>query len=63
MDVLIALGTSCSWLYGFVRLFLGYTQAQIDDTEMYSMKILEHAHYFEISSALLTIILIGKYLE
>jgi Cu+-exporting ATPase len=27
------------------------------------MKVLEHAHYFEISSALLTIILIGKYLE
>jgi len=30
---------------------------------MYKMQVMEHAHNFEISSALITIILLGKYIE
>lgn len=30
---------------------------------MFTMRIEEHAHNFEISTALITIILLGKYLE
>jgi cation transport ATPase len=30
---------------------------------MFEMQIMEHAHNFEISAALITIILLGKYIE
>ncbi len=63
MDVLIALGTTAAWLYGVVMIGLGYDHMDMMDSEMYEMKVLMHAHNFEISSVLISIILLGKYLE
>lgn len=63
MDVLIALGTTSAYLYGVVRICVGYTVHDMHDMEMYKMMIQEHAHMFEISSSLITIIILGKYLE
>ena len=63
MDVLIALGTTAAWLYALVLIFVGYKEEDIMDTKMYYEMILMHAHNFEISSVLITIILLGKYLE
>ena len=63
MDVLIMLGTSAAWMYGIARLGVGYSHMDMDDMEMFRMMVQEHAHNFEISSALITIILLGKYLE
>jgi Cu+-exporting ATPase len=63
MDVLIALGTSAAWLYGFVLVFVGYKKQDIEDDHMYRKMILMHSHNFEISSVLITIILLGKFLE
>lgn len=33
------------------------------DEELHKKVVLEHIHYFEISSSLITIILLGKYIE
>ena len=53
MDVLIALGTSCAFLYGLVLLTIGYNH---EDGEEHKHRVKEHAHLFETSSLLLTII-------
>lgn len=63
MDVLIALGTTAAWLYAFVLLFIGYPSVDFNNESQYMMAVEEHAHMFEISSVLITIILLGKYLE
>lgn len=63
MDVLIALGTTSAWLYAIVLIGVGYKEADMMDASMYKEKILMHAHNFEISSVLITIILVGKFLE
>jgi Cu+-exporting ATPase len=63
MDVLIALGTTAAWLYGFVLVFVGYSEEDIENNNMYKKMILMQSHNFEISSVLITIILLGKYLE
>jgi Cu+-exporting ATPase len=63
MDVLIALGTTAAWLYAIVLIGVGYNATDMMDSKMYSMKVMMHAHNFEISSVLITIILVGKYLE
>lgn len=70
MDVLIMMGTTAAWLYGIVMIGIGYkTSDYMDDMigmsgkETYKMAVQEHAHNFEISSALITIILLGKYIE
>jgi Cu+-exporting ATPase len=63
MDVLIALGTTSAWLYAIVLIGVGYSQEDMMDPEMYKMKVIMHAHNFEISSVLITIILVGKFLE
>ena len=63
MDVLIMMGTTAAWMYGIVMIGVGYDLAEYDDEEMYRMAVQEHAHNFEISSALITIILLGKYIE
>jgi cation transport ATPase len=63
MDVLIALGTSAAWLYAFVLVIVGYDEKDMMDKHMYKDMILMHAHNFEISSVLITIILLGKFLE
>ena len=63
MDVLIALGTTAAWLYAFVLLFVGYSKEDRSNEEDYMMAVKEHSHMFEISSVLITIILLGKFLE
>lgn len=63
MDVLIALGTTAAWLYAFVLICIGYKPKDMMDKNMYKEMIEMHAHNFEISSVLITIILLGKYLE
>lgn len=59
MDVLVVLGTTSAYGYGaFMNLLymIGYTH---DSYEHY----MESAHTFETSSLLITIIILGKYLE
>lgn len=63
MDVLIALGTTAAWLYAFVLVIVGYKEKDTKDTHMYKDMVLMHAHNLEISSVLITIILLGKFLE
>lgn len=67
MDVLVVLGTTAAWLYGVVMLAVGYTEDDYmmaaHNPKMFEMQIMEHAHNFEISSALITIILLGKFIE
>ena len=62
MDVLVVLGTTAAWGYGLILILVGYTEKDRSSTN-YMMQIQNHAHNFEISSALITIILIGKYIE
>lgn len=63
MDVLIMLGTTSAWGYGIALLFVGYNTKDINDKDLYHDMVLMHAHNFEISSVLITIILLGKFLE
>lgn len=63
MDVLIMMGTSAAWFYGFAMIIIGYSPAEVANMDTFMMKIQEHSHNFEISSVLITIILLGKYLE
>lgn len=63
MDVLIVLGTTAAWGYGIALLIVGYDEGHMHDEKMYAMQVKEHAHNFEISSVLITIILLGKFLE
>lgn len=59
MDVLIVLGTSSAFFYGSIMNFLficGYSE---NDPMMY----IEPSHSFETSSLLISIVLLGKYLE
>ena len=69
MDVLVVLGTTSAWLYGVILLFVGdYDHVEGDSVlettqEQKIHRIHEHAHNFEISSTLITIILLGKFLE
>jgi cation transport ATPase len=62
MDVLVSLGTTAAWGYGFALLFVGYSTHE-SHSPMFGMMVMEHAHNFEICSALITIILLGKYIE
>jgi P-type Cu+ transporter len=63
MDVLIALGTTSAYLYAVIRICFGYKEHDMHDKAMFKMMVSDHAHMFEISSALITIILLGKFLE
>jgi len=63
MDVLIVLGTTAAWGYGIALLFVGYDHKEMKDVKMYRMAVQEHGHNFEISSVLITIIILGKLLE
>jgi len=63
MDVLIMLGTTSAWAYGVALIGVGYSDEEMHDHEMYEMAVKEHSHNFEISSVLITIILLGKVLE
>lgn len=67
MDSLVVLGTSAAWLYGLILLLVGYQMPE-EESITNAMKLLremvhEHAHNFEISSTLITVILFGKCLE
>lgn len=61
MDTLVTIGTSASVLYGIFLFIFGYSDAM--ETEGYKMKTTEHAHFFEVSSTILVIISIGKFIE
>ena len=68
MDSLVVLGTSAAWLYGLILLLVGYQMPEGNESITNAMKLLremvhEHAHNFEISSTLITVILFGKCLE
>jgi P-type Cu+ transporter len=63
MDLLVVLGTSAAWGYAFALIFVGYDEEFIHQHEMYHMQIKEHVHNFEISSVLITVLLLGKFLE
>ena len=59
MDVLIAMGTSAAYFYGGTLNFMylvGYH-------EMSSMQYIETTHSFETSALLISIVLLGKYIE
>lgn len=59
MDTLIALGTSVAYFYSVIVVFL----MQFFDTE-FLMKIgIEEHMYFETSATIITLILLGKFLE
>jgi cation transport ATPase len=65
MDLLVALGTTAAYAYGIVLIFhyalsvppFGLSEEQKMD------RIMEHVHLFETSTALITIISLGKYIE
>lgn len=76
MDVLVVLGTTAAWLYGLLMIFFGYDKYEQMDKEILSdptadpedaknvwHAVHEHAHNFEISSTLITVILLGKWME
>ena len=70
MDSLVVLGTTSAWLYGLCVLFIGYqlpTDYNLMNNRDQQNTLLglvhEHAHNFEISSTLITVILFGKCLE
>lgn len=75
MDVLIVLGTTAAWGYGIALIGVGYkftvggemgdsAHGEVSaDVMEYRMQVQEHTHMFEISSVLITTILLGKYLE
>lgn len=62
MDVLVAMSTSAAWSYGLFTIIVGYSFQQTIDSR-FPLRIEEHVESFETSSALITIILLGKYLE
>ena len=77
MDVLVVLGTTAAWTYGFAKLFIGHTEIDMtgyeemqhakDDTDpethMLKMEILMHTHNWEMSATLIVVIMFGKLLE
>jgi P-type Cu+ transporter len=63
MDVLVMLGTTSAWTYAMVLIIVGYSYEDREDETRYMMAVEAHAHMFEISSVLITIILLGKFLE
>jgi cation transport ATPase len=66
MDVLVVLGTTSAWLYGIILCFVGHSsmnEMDKDGKDAAVIQIQMHTHNFEISSTLITVILIGKFLE
>ena len=69
MDVLVVLGTTAAWLYGVILIIVGHdhesgmTTGEDHDEHVRHKIIHEHGHNFEISSTLITIILLGKFFE
>lgn len=73
MDVLIAVGTTSAWLYGFILIFIGYPDDLVAAATghhmnkakhmQYHMEIHSHVHNFETSAILIVIVMLGKYIE
>ena len=59
MDVLVALGTTAAFLMGTMMILLYLGGYEHSDDKHY----LESAHSFETAAVLISIILLGKYLE
>ena len=59
MDLLVALGTSAAYFYGATMNLL-YTSGY---SEMDSMDYIESSYSFETSALLISVILLGKYIE
>lgn len=62
MDVLIVIGTTSAFLYGVVLIFVGYNETD-QASMMYHGMIHEHVHNFETSAFIITIVLVGKFIE
>ena len=65
MDVLVVLGTTSAWLYGVILIVMrltGHGKAANKKMEQHHA-IHELVHNFEIAAGLITVILLGKYLE
>lgn len=60
MDTLIALGTSVAYFYSVVVVALGFGEMGMQRLESLGI---EHHVYFETSATIITLILLGKYLE
>jgi Cu+-exporting ATPase len=63
MDVLIVIGTSSAWLYGMIRMIMGYSEAEKMNVKQYQMQVHGHVHNFETASILITIVIGGKLIE
>lgn len=63
MDVLIVIGTTAAWFYGFILIFIGYSPEVQHNHMSWHMAIHSHVHNFETSSVLILIVLLGKYIE
>jgi len=66
MDVLVVLGTTAAWFYGIILIFLGHEtrkEGRVFNYQATKLSIHEHVHNFEIASVLITVILLGKFLE
>ena len=59
MDLLIAMGTSAAYFYGAVMNIMYITGY----TEMSAMHYIESTDSFETSSLLISVVLLGKYIE
>lgn len=67
MDVLVVLGTTAAWAYGLILIFVddhafGMNKHESMETHVFHA-VHDHAHNFEISATLITVILFGKLLE
>lgn len=60
MDTLIALGTSVAYFYSLVVVALGFGEMGMQRLESLGI---EHHVYFETSATIISLILLGKYLE
>ena len=63
MDVLIVIGTSSAWLYGVIRIIMGYPLITQSNPTQYAMEVHGHVHNFETASILITIVIGGKLIE
>lgn len=63
MDVLIVIGTSSAWIYGFFLILYGFEQDLRDKKNEYHMRIHSNVHNFETSAVLILIVLFGKFIE
>lgn len=66
MDVLIVISTSSAWFYAFILMLKGYPQINHHNpvaVAWLASKIHDNVHYWETSSVLIFIVLVGKFIE